>query len=339
MTAKLLSPDDLRAKPAREDFITLPDSFGTRFLLTVDTEEEFDWSAPFDRESRRVTIGESMQCGQNYFRAAGVRPLYVTDYPVIDDPRVGPMLAEWQAEDEADIGAHCHPWVNPPHEEAVSATNSFAGNLPEALEREKISRLRDRIAEVTGKTPVSFRAGRYGVGPNTGRILTDLGFQLDTSVRSRFDYSGEDGPDFSGLPVKPWRVGPDKALIELPLSTAYVGALAGIGDTFLPALTRGGLAAGLLSRSGLLQRIPLTPEGISAAHAIRAIDALLASGLKLLVFSFHSPTLAPGNTPYVHNEADLAGFYRWWDDVLGHLARKGITPAGQDDILAACAPR
>jgi hypothetical protein len=182
----------------------------------VDTEEEFDWGAPFDRASRNVTIGDAMRRGQAYFRAAGVRPLYVTDYPVIDDPRVGAMLGEWQAAGDADVGAHCHPWVNPPHEEEVSTFHSFAGNLPEALEREKITRLRDRIAQVTGRAPVSFRAGRYGVGPHTGRILADLGFRLDTSVRARFDYSAQGGPDFSGLPVKPWRAGPGRALIELP---------------------------------------------------------------------------------------------------------------------------
>ncbi len=339
MTAKPPSPDDLRAYPASEDFIALPESFGARFLLTVDTEEEFDWSAPFDRDSRSVTIGDAMQRGQDYFHAAGVRPLYVADYPVIDDPRVGNMLAEWQAAGEADIGAHCHPWVNPPPDETVTAANSFAGNLPEALERGKITRLRDRIAEVTGRVPLAFRAGRYGVGPNTGHILADLGFQIDTSVRSRFDYSGESGPDFGGLPLRPWRAGPGGALVELPLSTAYVGALAGMGDALLPALTRSGLVAGLLSRAHLLQRIPLTPEGVSVAQAIRAIDALLRDGARLLVFSFHSPTLAPGNTPYVRDEGDLMQFYRWWDMVLDHLARKGVTPAAQDDILAACPPR
>lgn len=338
MTAKLLSVDDLRASPAPEDFVLLSESFGTSFLLTVDTEEEFDWSAPFDRASRNVTIGDAMRRGQNYFRAAGVRPLYLTDYPVIDDPHVGSMLGEWQAAGEADIGAHCHPWVNPPHEEAVSAANSFAGNLPEALEREKIRLLCDRITQVTGRAPVSFRAGRYGVGPNTGRILADLGFRLDTSVRSRFDYSAEAGPDFGGLPIRPWRTGPGRALVEVPLSTAYVGALAGMCDELLPLIGRGGVAAGLLSRSHLLQRIPLTPEGVSAEGAIRAIDALLRDDVRLLVFSFHSPTLSPGNTPYVRDEADLTRFYRWWDDVLGYLARKGVTSAGQDDILAACAP-
>ena len=30
-----------------------PEAFGTRFAVFVDCEEEFDWSAPFDRAQRR----------------------------------------------------------------------------------------------------------------------------------------------------------------------------------------------------------------------------------------------------------------------------------------------
>jgi len=335
MSASVLPSDDLRAPPAPEDHIRLPDQFGTRFMLVVDTEEEFDWNAPFNRASRAVTICDAMERGQAFFAQAGVRPLYVTDYPVIDDPRAGPMLARWVADGQADVGAHCHPWVNPPHVEEVCVANSFAGNLPEAWERAKLTALRDRLTEVIGRAPVAFRAGRYGVGPHTGAILHDLGFRVDTSVRSRFDYSRQHGPDFSGLPLKPWRAGPGKALIELPLSTAWVGGLGALGDRLQPLVERGGLAAGLLARGHLLQRIPLTPEGVSAAEAIRAIDRLLAGGLRLLLFSFHSPTLAPGHTPYVRTRADLVVFSRWWDMVLGHLARRGVRPAALDDVMHA----
>lgn len=335
MTRAVFRPGDIRAHPAREDFIDLPEDFGTRFMLVVDTEEEFDWDAPFDRASRSVTITDAMERGQACFATAGVRPLYVTDYPVIDDPRAGPMLARWVAEGQADVGAHCHPWVNPPHVEDVTAAHSFAGNLPEAWERAKITALRDRIAQVTGRAPLAFRAGRYGVGANSGAILRDLGFRVDSSIRSRFNYAAHHGPDFSAMPLRPYRAGPDGMLIELPLSTAFVGRLHRWGDQLQPVIDGQGLGAGLLARSGMVQRIPLTPEGVDVTEAIRAIDRLLDDGLRLLMFSFHSPTLAPGHTPYVRDEADLKGFYRWWDAVLAHLSRRGVRAAGLDDLLNA----
>lgn len=334
MTAQTPS---LLARPAPDDFIRFREGFGTRFLLVVDTEEEFDWSAPFDRNNRQVSAIAGMRRGHDYFASAGVRPLYVTDYPVVDDAGAREMMAQWVADGTADIGAHLHPWVNPPHEEAVNAANSFAGSLPEPLERAKLTHLRDRLAEAFGKPPLAYRAGRYGIGPHSGQILAELGFRVDTSVRSRFNYTHQHGPDFSGLPLRPYRTGPGKQLLELPLSTAYTGILHRAGDRLFPRIAQHGLACGLLSRTGLLERIPLTPEGVPVAAAIRAVDRLLADGQQLLMFSFHSPTLEAGHTPYVRNQADLAAFYHWWDVMLAHLAARGVKPAHLDEIVAAVA--
>lgn len=328
--------DDLLVVPRDEDRIVFPAEFGTRFLLTIDTEGEFDWDAPFEPGCRPVTILDEMQEGQRFFVGAGIRPLMAADYSVIDDPRAGPMLAGWAGDGTVDVGAHLHPWSNPPYVEAMSERNSFVGNLPADVERAKLTLLRDRIAEVIGQAPIVYRAGRYGVGPNTAALLCDLGFRIDSSVRSGFDYSGRHGPDFSRLSFDPYRVGPDGCLTELPLSTAFTGGLRRWGGRMVPVLERQGVVAGALARSGLLQRIPLTPEGVKPEEAILAIDRLLAAGSRLLLFSFHSPTLALGHTPYVRDAADLRAFYQWWDRVLDHLARRGVAPAALGDILAAC---
>lgn len=323
----------LTTPPASADFVRFAAGFGKRFLLVVDTEEEFNWAAPFARENRAVTCTDGMAAGQRFFARAGMRPLYVTDYPVATDPVARAMMAQWAADGAADVGAHLHPWVNPPFSEPVTVRNSFAGNLDEALERAKLTALRDALTEAFGAAPVAYRAGRYGIGPHSGRILADLGFRVDTSIRSRYDYSDTDGPDFRGLPVRPWWAGPDRRILELPLSTAWVGALRHQGDAVHPLLSRIPRGEGLAGRTRLLSRIPLTPEGTSSSDAIAAIDALAADGLDLLLLSFHSPSLAPGHTPYVRAQSDLDGFYRWWDDVLDHLAKRGFTPASLGQIM------
>jgi hypothetical protein len=64
-----------------------------------------------------------------------------------------------------------------------------------------------------------------------------------------------------------------------------------------------------LARSGMLERIALTPEGIPAEKAIEAIDLAIDDGLPVLTFSFHSPSLAVGHTPYVRTEQQLELFY------------------------------
>lgn len=321
--------------PASEDMIALDPAFGTRFMLFVDTEEEFDWSAPFSRSAHGVTALAGMERGQTYFARAGVKPVYVTDYPVVDSDAAAAMMGRWMADDAADIGAHLHPWVNPPHIEDVTAANSYAGFLPDALERAKLEMLCQRIAERFGRRPTTYRAGRYGVGPNSARLLEELGFRLDSSVRSRFDYRSQHGPDFRGMPLHPYWAGPQRQLIELPLSTAFTGLLRRGGERLYHDMQGRGRMGGALARAGMLSRVPLTPEGVPLRDAIRAIDALIEEGVRVLGFSFHSPTLAPGHTPYVRNENDLTAFYRWWDGVLDHLARRNVRAATLDQLFAA----
>ncbi len=326
---------NLLQPPAPQDMIALDPAFGTRFMLFVDTEEEFDWSAPFSRTGHGVTALDGMARGQDYFAAAGVRPVYVTDYPVIDSDAAAAMMGQWASDGAADIGAHLHPWVNPPHVEAVNAANSYVGFLPEEVERAKLEALCRRIEERFGRRPIAYRAGRYGIGRNSGRLLEEAGFRLDSSVRSRFDYSHQYGPDFHGLPQNPYWAGPTRSLVELPLSTAFVGLLRGGGERLYRAAQAMGPLAGALSRARMLSRVPLTPEGVPAHEAIAAIDALIEEGVRLLNFSFHSPTLAPGHTPYVRDEADRTAFYGWWDRILNHLAMRGVDAASLDQLLNA----
>jgi hypothetical protein len=330
---------NLLLPPLAEDRIALAPDFGTRFMLFVDTEEEFDWNAPFRRTGHGVTALAGMARGQDYFVGAGVKPVYVTDYPVVDSDAAAAMMGAWVDAGTADIGAHLHPWVNPPHVEAVNAANSYVGFLPEEVERAKLAALCQRIETRFGRRPIAYRAGRYGVGPNSARLLEEAGFRLDSSVRSRFDYSDQHGPDFRGLPQHPYWAGPTRALVELPLSTAFVGALRSGGEALYRATRTMGPVAGALSRARLLSRVPLTPEGVPVRDAIAAIDALVGEGVRLLNFSFHSPTLEPGHTPYVRDESGRASFYRWWDAVLAHMARRGIAPASLDQLLAAVPPR
>jgi hypothetical protein len=94
---------------------------------------------------------------------------------------------------------------------------------------------------------------------------------------------------------------------------------------------------GLLARSGLIGRVALTPEGMPLAEVRRAVDRLLEDGLRLFSISFHSPSVEPGNTPYVRNARDLDRFYAWWYGVFDHFARRGIEPASFDECLDAIA--
>jgi hypothetical protein len=143
-----------------------------------------------------------------------------------------------------------------------------------------------------------YRAGRYGIGPNTADVLHEAGAAIDTSVRSRFDYSGWGGPNFRDLPLRPYWVGQPGRLMEMPLTTVFSGLLRHYGQWLYPKLSKVDRLRGAMARFGLLERIPLTPEGVTVSEALRATNIAIDEGLPMIVLSFHSPSLCPGHTPY-----------------------------------------
>jgi hypothetical protein len=157
-----------------------------------------------------------------------------------------------------------------------------------------------------------------------------LGYRLDVSVRARFDYSAEGGPDFTAHPIEPYWVG--EQLLEVPLTTCLAGSLGRFAS-----LARSDRLRGPLARSGLLNRIPLTPEGVPVGEAKEAIERLLDQDHVLFSLSFHTPTVVPGHTPYVRDAADLRAFWAWWEEVFGLFARRDVTPIRSGDIYAAAA--
>lgn len=314
----------------------LPFAPGTplQVLLTVDTEEEFDWTAPFRREGWGLSHVAELPRFQAFCEGLGAHPAYLVDWPIATDPRSVEIIGEAVARGRADVGMQLHPWVNPPFEEEVSTYNSFAGNLPQALEEAKFMALRDRVEEAFGARPLIYRAGRYCLGQDTHHLLRRAGIRIDTSVRALFDYSAQGGPDYSRHPLVPYRVGADEGLIELPVTTLHTGRLRRWGPAVQRLERRLPRALGALARLGLLERIALTPEGVTAAEAIRGIDTALEDGLPVLVLSFHSPTLSPGLTPYAGTQGKVEELYRWFEAVYRHLDRRGVRSVSVAGLLA-----
>ncbi len=315
----------------------MPESFGRRFSIFVDTEEEFDWTKPHSRQERSTKALESLPVIHRRLRSYGVQPVYLVDHPIATDARCVATLREYLENGECEVGTQLHPWVNPPFDEELSVHNSFPGNLPPGTERAKLQRLTDAIENGFGRRPIVYRAGRYGVGPNTASLLKEAGYKVDVSVRSLYDYSDDGGPDFSRTRPYPYYVG-DGELLEIPLTAGFVGGLRRYGGSLFGASGRVPRLRGLLSRAGLLGRVALTPEGMPLSEVREAVERLIGDDdLRLFSISFHSPSVEPGNTPYVRSEEDLDRFYGWWDGMFDFFARRGIAPASVGEVLDAAA--
>lgn len=277
-------------------------------LVVIDTEEEFDWNAPFDRGQTGVTNIGFQHLAQRAFAAVGIKPTYAIDYPVATAPAAIAVLKPWQESGQCEVGAHLHPWVNPPHDEPVTDRNSFASNLPASLMRQKLELLRDAIADGFGRPPMVYKAGRYGIGPETPAILSDLGFIADASVVPHLDSLNKGGPDFRSLPDQPFMTANNIA--ELPLSVHFAGRASRLGRQLYPALARleRFRLPGIASRLGLLERLRLSPEGHTLADMRRQTEAALANGHRYFMLTYHSSSLMPGGSPYAGTEAERDEF-------------------------------
>ena len=321
--------------PPRRASARFAPAFGQRFLLTVDTEEEFDWTQPLRREGYGLAHVPQLNRFQRFCESEGVVPVYLIDWPIAQSPEAAEILRRPLAAGNAEVGVQLHPWVNPPFEEEVTPHNSFAGNLPRELEAAKFGKLRDAIETNFGVAPTIYRAGRYGLGPHSAAMLAKAGVAIDTSVRAKFDYSAGEGPDYRRHPLNPYWADEENKVLELPLTTVFWGLFRRQGDWLHRALARTPRLLGLAARLGLLERISLTPEGITVDEAIRGIDIALDDALPLLVLSFHSPSLEAGHTPYVRSEDDVETLYDWFRRVFAYLELRGVKPTTAAEISKA----
>ena len=324
-----VAPPLLRREPIR-----LPADTRPILCVVIHTEEEFDWGRPHDRSATTVEHMRHIGRAQALFDEFGIVPNYVIDYPIASQEVSIEPLRKFADSGRAVIGAHLHPWVSPPHDEEVNAFNSYPGNLPRALEAEKLRRLSDQIQRSFGAPPLTYLAGRYGFGPNTADILEDLGYEVDISPAVPIDFSADGGPDYSGFNSHPFWFGRRRRLLGLPGSGGYVGALRAGGTSLYRRVTSPLMkrvkVAGVVARLRLLERIRLSPEDYDEAEMQRLTTALLEDGVRVFVFSFHSPSVMPGGTPYVRSAADLERFLakcrRYFEHFFRRLNGVGMTP-------------
>ncbi len=324
----------LQAPPAGRKAAFAP-GFGQRVLLTVDTEEEFDWASPFHRDGYGLAHVAAIPRFQAVCEQLAAHPVYLMDWPIVQDRRAVEIIGDAVKRGTAEVGVQLHPWVNPPFDEDVCERNSYAGNLPPALEAAKFMALRDAIETAFGAPPLIYRAGRYGLGPHTAALLKRAGIRVDTSVRPLFDYSAMGGPDYTRHPLEPYWVDGAMRLLELPMTVMHDGGLRKAGRAVQRLARKVPHGMGALSRLGLLERIALTPEGVTADEALRGIDLALDDGLPVLVMSLHSPTLAAGHTPYAPTQAHVERLYAWLEAVYAGLASRGVRSCTVAEIIAA----
>ncbi|MEE2937392.1 MAG: polysaccharide deacetylase family protein [Planctomycetota bacterium] len=303
----------------------LDDSEPLRLAVTIDTEEEGLWSGQYRSEATVENI-RGVPRFQEVCDANGVRPTYLVTTPVARSDMAVEILRSIQDSGRCEIGTHVHPWNSPPLlEEASSGRNSFLCNLPPEIQRAKIEGLTKLIEQQFCQRPISFRAGRYGMGIEGIKILRDLGYRVDSSVIPYTSYASQGGPDFSSATCESYYPGEvaiierttNQSLLEVPVTVGFTHShfrLAhGLRSFAMRSPFRQLKSVGILDRSGIACKVKLSPEQASLEQMQRLARSLVRRGTRTLILMFHSSSLMPGCSPYVVNDDELDGFLQRLD--------------------------
>ena len=299
------------------------------FVLSVDTEEEWDWAGPFPQQKFSVKNTVNIPKFQGFCDRLGIKPTYFVDYAIADDPESVARLKEPMEKGNCEIGGHLHPWCNPPVDEDVSnVDNSHAINLPVELVEKKLENLNRKLEGEFGEKPRSFRSGRWGTNGAMLRLLADKGYTIDSSIHPYYadgPFSYHDAPDVPFWPSYECctELGDQREIYEVPVTAGYNKSNFSFWNRLHLTLSKRPLnrlrLVGVLWKLGVMRKIQLSPELADAESMISLVKAALAGGHQVIHMYFHSSSLLPGMTPYIKNEADEKAFYGNIEAVLEYL--------------------
>lgn len=311
----------------------MTDTKQDRLFLTVsvDTEED-NWVPATEGVTARNIL--ALPRLVELFAELGVRPTYFTTYRVAEDEEAAVVMRGIRAREDSEIGAHLHPWNTPPvtdRDTSVSMLRSY----PVGAQRAKLGVLLQTLREQIGVEARSFRAGRFGVGPETIGLLLDVDVRVDSSVTPLVSWAVFDGPSFLDAPVQPYpldgtgttvsRPAPRGPLIEMPVTVGYTRLPVAAWSTLAriqqsPILSRLRLP-GLAARFAGVSKVILTPETQTADEMLELSRNFRVQKMQFLHMYFHSNSLTPGLTPFARTRSDVERIYTTIGRYVEELSR------------------
>ena len=194
-----------------------------KLAITIDVEEEGLFRGKYDSCNASVTNVSQLRRLDSIFLEWEIRPTLLITYPVVINETALNLLLELQERWKAEIGAHLHPWNTPPLQTLPHPEPVPSEFMPKELLKAKLETLM-RCLSQRGIEPISFRMGRFNMGPRMFSVLQETGIKVDSSIAPMQRYYG--GPDHLTAPTDPYfpdpvdprRPGSSK-ILEVPLTT------------------------------------------------------------------------------------------------------------------------
>ena len=275
------------------------------FVLTIDTEEEWLWEDDFPQKDCSVQNVKHIPAFQAACEDLGIRPTYFVDYAIAQDSYSQEVFKNIVSSRKAEIGAHLHPWCNPPFFGKTTEEKSHVINLPEEHVAQKLDVLSEEICQSFGTRPRSFRSGRWGISGETLKLLVSRGFNVDSSV---YPFYKNEFFSCEGSPLGPYwpdyknslAIGTQRDILEIPISAGFNTRYFDMANLLHSILAKPSIAwtkaIGLLWRVGLLRKIYLSPELTSTKNMNALVDSCLKNNHRVIHMYLHSSSLIDGAT-------------------------------------------
>ncbi len=300
-----------------------PEPRRPRYLITIDTEGDDQWSRPRPITTRNA--GYLLRF-QTLCERYGLKPTYLTNYEMASSQEFVEFGRDMLARGAGEIGMHLHAWHSPPD---IPRTDNdlehqpYLIEYPELVLRQKLAVMTELLEQTFERKMVSHRAGRWGFNELYARALADLGYLVDCSVTPLVSWrsslgapDGSGGPDFRHFPSRAYFLDLDdisrpgnSPLLELPVT--IMGPQSNLGR-WLHGLARH--APGFLRMRGIANRVEpevswLRPKGHNLARMLWIQDQAIIESWDYVEFMLHSSELMPAGSPTFSTEASIEALY------------------------------
>ncbi len=296
-----------------------------KLAVTIDVEEEGLFRSEYHSGDAPASNVPRLQLLDSVFREFDIRPTLLVSYQVARYAPNRRILLELVSRWQGEMGAHLHPWNTPPLDPLPYPEPAPSELIPRELLAAKLENLTAALKPM-GVRPVSFRMGRFNMGPKMLSVLEESEIRVDSSICPMRKYYG--GPSHLAAPSEPYfpdrdnlcRAGSSE-ILEVPL-------------TVLPVVPGLGSALEGIERTGLVPRawvswfamnlgsLPAQPYWTGLRRLKMAVQLHRARGGHVLCVFFHSSELLPGASPQTSTDQDVERFIDRLRHFFSWLRRK-----------------
>jgi len=289
----------------------------TYFIVTVDTEEAFEWGKDFRTHysGEEVSYIKELLKFQDLCDKYKIKPTYLVDYPILAN-EVSLAILKQLKKRNCELGTHLHTWCNPPFEEKISIKTTYLENLDPKLMEKKMKNLTNRFKQTLNNSIGAFKSGRYSISDRLFEILIKQGYKVDTSLMPFTDLTPYGGSPKIITKFRPFKIKVKKGeLLEIPTTV-------GFNFNNFNFCNKKSLLINFLKRMNVIKFIRLSPEYSSVKDMKKICNIYIKKKVPVLHLQLHSSDFKIGATPYVKNKKELIKLYKSVEQIFDYVINK-----------------